>query len=74
MFRGPAKTLTVLSALAAVTALLLAGAVDARGLAAPRASGPPNGASFPEQPTGRSTPLCPASGEPASARSTRGRR
>ena len=47
MSRGPAKTLTVLSVLAAATALLLAGAVDARGLAAPRASGPPNGASLP---------------------------
>jgi hypothetical protein len=49
MLRGP-KHSAVLAALAAATALLLAGAVDAKGLQAPRASGPPNGAAFPELP------------------------
>jgi hypothetical protein len=49
MLRGP-RYFVVLAALAAATALTLAGAVQARGLAAPRAAGPPNGAAFPELP------------------------
>lgn len=50
MLRGHKSPVTALVVLAAAAALTLAGAVEAAGVQAPRASGPPNGAAFPELP------------------------
>ena len=47
---GPRAIVVAPRGHAALCALMVAGAVEAGGVAAPRASGPPNGASFPELP------------------------
>jgi len=47
---APRRNAAVFAAIAALCALTVAGAVEAGGVAAPRAASPPNGAAFPELP------------------------